>query len=97
MHTYTALVTTYNALVGVSKTIPGLGIRDMTWVHNDKMSFLFNTQPDQTYFFVHFKLPKQRTWPHTPKYTQEETERAAASVSDHPVSDSLVSIYTTFL
>ncbi|OCK84466.1 FAD binding domain-containing protein [Lepidopterella palustris CBS 459.81] len=86
----TSLVTTYTALIGVSKTIPGLGIQDMTWVHNDKLSFLFNTQPDQTYFFVHFKLPQQRSWPHVPKFTQEDADKAAASVADHPVSDSLV-------
>ncbi len=29
---FTALVTTYNSLVGVARTIPGLGIRDMHWI-----------------------------------------------------------------
>lgn len=85
-----ALVTTYTALVGVAKAIPGLGIQDMTWVHNNKLSFLFNSQPDRIYFFVHFKLPQQRTWPHTPKFSEEDAARAAESVADHPVSDSLV-------
>ena len=64
----------------------------MTWIHNDKLSFLINTQPDQTYFFVHFKLPEQRTWPHTPKFSAEDAQRAADSVADHPVADSLVSL-----
>lgn len=84
---------TYTALVGVCKPIPGLGVQDMTWVHNDKLSFLFNSQPDGIYFFCHFKLPQQcSAWPHVPKYSEADAERAAASVADHPVADSLVSV-----
>lgn len=85
-----AFVTTYQCLIGVSKTIPGLGNRDMTWVHNKHLSWLIMTQPDQTYFFVHWKLQKQIRWPTRAKWSDEEAEKAAASVADHPISESLV-------
>lgn len=87
---FTARVTTYNCLIGVAKNIGGLGANDMTWVHNTGLSFLFLTQPDHIYFFVHFKLSKQIRWPSRPKWNDEDAEKAAASVAEHPVSDSLV-------
>lgn len=88
----TALVTTYNSLVGVAKTVPGLGIRDMHWVCHRGLSFLILTQPDQTYFFVNWKMPQQMRWPTKAKWSKEEAERAAASVAELPISDSVVSL-----
>ncbi|KAM5486148.1 hypothetical protein MaudMau93_005065 [Microsporum audouinii] len=81
----------YNSLVGVAKTIPGLGIRDMHWVCRHGLSFLILTQPDQTYFFVNWKMPQKMRWPTKAKWSAEETERAAASIIDIPISESAVS------
>ena len=50
------MVTTCKSLVGVARTIPGLGIRDMHRVCHWELSFLLLTQLDQTYFFVNFKM-----------------------------------------
>ncbi|EFQ99799.1 FAD binding domain-containing protein [Nannizzia gypsea CBS 118893] len=86
----TSLVTTYNSLVGVAKTIPGLGVRDMHWVCRRGLSFLILTQPDQTYFFVNWKMPQKMRWPTKAKWSAEETERAAASIVDIPISESAV-------
>lgn len=92
--TVTALVTTYNSLVGVAKTLPGLGIRDMHWVCHRGMSFLILTQPDKTYFFVSWKMPQQMRWPTKAKWSNAEAEKAAASVADLPISDSMVSVWS---
>jgi hypothetical protein len=89
-HDLIALVTTFTGLCGASKTIPGLPVPGMTSVHNDKMSFQFSTQPDLTYFCVYSKLPKQTAWPNKLKYSQVDTDKAAAALAEHPVSDSLV-------
>lgn len=85
-----SLVTTYNSLVGVAKTVPGLGIRDMHWVCHPYLSFLILTQPDQTYFFVNWKLPQKMRWPTKAKWSKDEADRAAASVAELPISDSVV-------
>jgi hypothetical protein len=89
-HDLIALVTTFTGLCGASKTIPGLPVPGMTSVHNNKMSFQFSTQPDLTYFCVYSKLPKQAAWPNKLKYSQVDTDKAAAALAKHPVSDSLV-------
>lgn len=88
---HAALVTTYNCLTGVAKTIPGLGIRDMHWVCHRGLCFLLLTQPDKTYFFVCWKMPQAMRWPTKAKWSNEEAEKAAQSVADLPISDSLVS------
>lgn len=88
---HVALVTTYNCLTGVAKTIPGLGIRDMHWVCHRGLCFLLLTQPDKTYFFVCWKMPQAMRWPTKAKWSNEEAEKAAQSVADLPISDSLVS------
>lgn len=76
--------------MGVAKTVPGLGIRDMHWVCHPYLSFLILTQPDQTYFFVNWKLPQKMKWPTKAKWSKDEADRAAASVAELPISDSVV-------
>lgn len=88
---FTALITTYNSLIGVAKTIPGIGTRDMHWVCHTGLSFLILTQPDQTYFFVNWKMPQQMRYPTKAKWSVDEAEKAAQSVAELPISDSVVS------
>lgn len=66
-----------------------LGERDMTCVHDHGFSFLFLSQPKQIYFFVFSKLPEPIRWPDRSRWTDEDAEKVAARVADHPVSESL--------
>lgn len=68
----------------------GLGTRDMTCVHGHGYSFLFLSQPDQIYFFVFSKLPQPISSPNNQRWTDEDAEKIADGVKDHPVSDSLL-------
>lgn len=61
----------------------------MTCVHEHGFSFLFLSQPEQTYFFVFSKLPKQIVWPETRRWTEEDAGKVAAEVETHPISESL--------
>ncbi|KAL8878770.1 MAG: hypothetical protein Q9192_008371, partial [Flavoplaca navasiana] len=45
--------------------------------------------PNQTYFFVFFKLPKQAKRSFKCRWTSEDADKAADSVASHPISDSL--------
>ncbi|KAF7562291.1 hypothetical protein G7046_g1840 [Stylonectria norvegica] len=83
-----SMVTTYKSLVGVAKTVPGLGSRCMHWVCHSGLSFLILVQADQTYFFVNWKLPQKLRWPTKPRWTNQEIDKAAASVAELPISDS---------
>ena len=85
-----AMVTTYRSLVGVAKTVPGIGLQCMNWVCHSGLSFLILVQPDKTYFFVNWKMPQKMRWPSKAKWSNEEAERAAASVVELPISDSTV-------
>lgn len=62
----------------------------MHWVCHPYLSFLILTQPDQTYFFVNWKLPQKMRWPSKAKWSKDEADRAAASVAELPISDSVV-------
>ncbi|KAL8932366.1 MAG: hypothetical protein Q9216_006868, partial [Gyalolechia sp. 2 TL-2023] len=81
---------TYSCLLGIAPTPVGLGTRDMTCVHEHGYSFLFLSQPDQIYFFVFSKLPKPIRWPDNRRWTEEDAEKVANGVKDHPVADSLL-------
>ncbi|KAK2596121.1 hypothetical protein QQS21_006468 [Conoideocrella luteorostrata] len=86
----TSLETTYRALVGVAKPILGMGTNDMHWITHWGMSFLILTQPNETFFFVNWKLPQKSTWPSKAKWNEAEAEIAAASVAHLPITDSVV-------
>lgn len=86
----TSLVTRWKCLVGVGPPTPELGTRDMTVVHHDRYSFLFLTQPDKLFFFVFFRLDEEFRWPERRWYSTADADKLAASVSDHPVCESLV-------
>lgn len=86
----TSLVTTYRALVGVARPIPGLGVRDMHWVTHWGMSFLILSQPDKIFFFINWKLPQKMTWPSKARWTDDEAEAVAATVANLPISESIV-------
>ena len=86
----TALLTTYNCLLGIAPAVPGLGESDMTCVHDHGFSFLFLSQPEQINFFVFSKLAEPFRWPNQRRWTDEDAEEVAAKVADHPVSESLL-------
>lgn len=62
----------------------------MHWVCHPYLSFLILTQPDQTYFFVNWKMPQKMRWPTKAKWSKDEADKAAASVADIPISHSVV-------
>ena len=84
---YLVMVTSYKSMVGVAKTVPGIGIQCMNWVCHRGLLFLILVQPDKTYFFVNWKLPQQLRWPSKAKWSSEELEKAAALVAEVPISD----------
>ncbi|KUI61461.1 Zeaxanthin epoxidase, chloroplastic [Cytospora mali] len=45
---------------------------------------------DKTFFFVNWKLPQKKRWPHKGKWSDEEAEQAAISVADVPITDTVV-------
>ena len=85
-----AMKTLWKCLVGTGPPAPELGERDMTVIHNNRYSFLVLTQPDRVFWFVFFRLEKDSSWIKRDRWTDEEAEVLAASVSDHPVSDCMV-------
>ncbi|RYP71295.1 hypothetical protein DL771_004872 [Monosporascus sp. 5C6A] len=86
----TDIKTRWKCLVGMGPATPELGERDMTAVFDKGISFLCITQPTETFWFVFFRLDKEFSWPKRNRYTAHDAEAAAASVADHPVSESLV-------
>ncbi|KAF2726640.1 FAD binding domain protein [Polyplosphaeria fusca] len=86
----TSMVTSWKCLIGMAHGCPELGQCDMTVVHNNRFSFLALTQPTKTFFFVFFRLDKPFTWPKRERFTEQEAEELAASVADHPVSETLL-------
>ncbi|KAI1444244.1 FAD/NAD(P)-binding domain-containing protein [Annulohypoxylon stygium] len=84
-----SLKTNWKCLVGTGPPEPGLGERDMTVVHDNRFSFLALTQPNRAFWFVFFRLDEPFAWPQRANYTTKEAEELAASIADHPVSDSL--------
>lgn len=82
--------TRWKLLLGMGPQASELGERDMTVCHDSNHSLMTLTQPNHTYFSVFFKLDKEHSWPKQQRYTEQEAEAAAASVADHPVSDSMV-------
>ncbi|RYP20235.1 hypothetical protein DL765_002909 [Monosporascus sp. GIB2] len=75
---------------GMGPGTPELGERDMTAISDKRFSFLCITQPTETFWFVFFRLDKEISWPKRNRYTAQDAEAAAASVADHPLSESLV-------
>ncbi|KAF9889231.1 hypothetical protein FE257_007544 [Aspergillus nanangensis] len=61
----------------------------MHWICSRDFSILIISQPDQTYFFVSWKMAQQMIWPTKGRWSAEEVEEAAASVLDHPITDSM--------
>lgn len=82
--------TEWKALIGIAPATPEMGQREMTVVHHPRNSFLALSQPDQVFFFWFFRLEKPFTWPKRASYTDLDAEELAATVSDHPISDSMV-------
>lgn len=68
--------------------MPSLGEQDLSVVHETSYSYLLLTQPTCTYFFVFFHLGKSYNLPERPRYTQQDAEDLAATIADHPVSES---------
>lgn len=74
----------------MAKPLPGLGTRDMHWVTRHGLSVLILTQPDKTFFFVNWKMPQQIRWPTKAKWDNEAAQKAADSVADMFVTESVV-------
>lgn len=68
--------------------MPSLGRSDLSVVSEKGYSYLLLTQPTCTYFFVFFHLGKSYSLPARPRYTQQDAEDLAATIADHPVSES---------
>ncbi|KAI9164120.1 FAD-dependent monooxygenase DEP2 [Paramyrothecium foliicola] len=85
-----AMKTMWKCLVGTGPPVPELGERDMTAIHNNRYSFLTLTQPDRVFWFAFFRLDKATSWPHRARYTDQDADALAATVADHPVSDTLL-------
>ncbi|KAH7311416.1 FAD binding domain protein [Stachybotrys elegans] len=85
-----AMKTMWKCLVGTGPPAPELGERDMTVTHDNRYSFLALTQPDRVFWFVFFHQDKTTTWPHRDRYTDQDAEALAATVADHPVSESIL-------
>jgi hypothetical protein len=67
-----------------------MGRRAMTCIHDHRYSFLILTQPDKVFFFVFFRLKEAFTWPTRKRFTEEDAQKAATEVADHPISDTMV-------
>lgn len=89
-HHFAALKTSWKSLVVTTPGIPELGDHDLTVVYNNGYTFLATSQPNKVFFFVIFRLEKSYTWPKRERYTDEDAEALAKSISDRPVCDSLV-------
>lgn len=86
----TCMKTRWKLLLGMGPAAPELGFNDMTVSHDSNYSLMCLTQPDHCYFSAFFKLDQEYSWPTIKRYTAEEAEEAAASIADHPVSDTIV-------
>ena len=73
----------------MTENIPEMGL-DLNVVHNDNYSHLYIMRPEAGYFFVHFKLDEPVTYPNRSRYTDEDMEKLANSIANHPMSDTLV-------
>ncbi|KAL8662412.1 MAG: hypothetical protein Q9202_004733 [Teloschistes flavicans] len=76
-----AMKTEWKCLIGVGPGTEGVGERDMTVIHNTRYSFLILSQPDRVFFFVFVRLDNPFTWPKRDRYTDEDAEKLAASVT----------------
>ncbi|TAQ89191.1 hypothetical protein B7494_g2482 [Chlorociboria aeruginascens] len=81
--------TTWTCLLGMGPPEPELPL-ELSGVHNDKTSFLIASRPDVTFYFTFFKVPKPYSQYTRPRWTEEDANKAAASVADRPISESLV-------
>ncbi|KAG8163816.1 hypothetical protein KVR01_005734 [Diaporthe batatas] len=85
-----AIKADWKSLIVMTTAIPELGAKDLTIVHNDNYSHMFTMTPKFGYFFVFFRLSEPCTWPHRPRYTDQDAEDLAAKIASHPVSDTMV-------
>ncbi|CAJ2505538.1 Uu.00g129320.m01.CDS01 [Anthostomella pinea] len=79
----------WKCLIGVGPPAPSLGAADLTFVHENRFSFVLLAQPHCTFFFVLFLLDKPLRSTSRVRYTDQEAEALAASIADHPLTDSL--------
>lgn len=83
------MTTSWTCLLGMGPGEPALR-SELSCVHNDGYSFLIGTQPDRTFFFVFFRVNKPYSEYTRPRWSNEDAEKAALSVADHPISPNLV-------
>lgn len=83
-------MTTWTCLFGFGPGEPSLRNELSVSSFDDRRCILFATQPKQSFFFVFWK-PKQPWSRYTrPKYSADDVEKAAASVADLPVNETMV-------
>ncbi|ORY69604.1 uncharacterized protein BCR38DRAFT_332111 [Pseudomassariella vexata] len=89
-----AFVTYWKCLIGIGpppdKSVGGKNMSDFTLVHDTRYSFLVLAQPHCTFFFVLFFLNKPFPAHQRVRYTEQDAEALAATVADHPLSESWV-------
>ncbi|KAL2807716.1 FAD binding domain protein [Aspergillus granulosus] len=81
------LKTRYKCLVGLSRGVPNFDPGSMTVVHYDGFSFLLFTHPDLIFWFVFIQLDQTYSYPHFPKYTQEDIASQAAALSGLQITE----------
>ncbi len=85
-----AFTTNWKCLIGIGPPASSLGRSDFTVVHDTRYSFLLIAQPQCTFFFVLFFLDKPFPAHKRVYYTEDDAELLAATVADHPITESLV-------
>ncbi|XXH00682.1 hypothetical protein Hte_007032 [Hypoxylon texense] len=83
----TCIKTSYKALIGIGPHIPNLRPDALITVYDNKLSFLVITQPDHVFWFAFFRLPNTLVWPERGHYTDQEARELAASIADHPITE----------
>ncbi|KAH8797727.1 hypothetical protein F5884DRAFT_150673 [Xylogone sp. PMI_703] len=84
-----AMMTSWTCLLGMGPGEPSLR-NELSCVHNDGYSFLIGTRPNRIFFFVFFRVKKPYSQYTHPRWSDADAEKAALSVTSHPLSETLV-------
>ncbi|KAI0909794.1 hypothetical protein F4823DRAFT_407066 [Ustulina deusta] len=79
----------WKCLLGIGPAHPSLGETDLTYVHNPRFTFVLLAQPGCTYFIIPFLLDNPIRPSDKVRYTEADAEALAASIADHPITESL--------
>jgi 2-polyprenyl-6-methoxyphenol hydroxylase-like FAD-dependent oxidoreductase len=86
-----AIKADWYCLVFVTTGIPEMGTTDMTVINGPNHTHLFALTPSRGFFSVYFRLDKPCLSPKRPRrFTDQDADELAASVADHPLSETVV-------